>query len=83
MNNINIFSIHSGLYYQVPENHFNMLDGGQIPLKKTPANCKICYSRGYTGFNSQSFTYSICKCVEKNTDYDRIKLKFNIQSTSV
>ena len=83
MNNRNVYSMYSGLYYTVPEDHFAMLDGGQVPLKKGPQSCKTCHSRGYIGFDSKNYIYSVCKCVGKNTDKDMIRSKFNIQLNSV
>jgi hypothetical protein len=83
MNSINVYSIYSGIYYQIVEEQFEKLDEGQIPLRKSPTSCKTCYSRGYIGFNPQTFTYKICKCVEKNIDYNKIKSKFNLQAKSV
>lgn len=78
-----IFSLYSGILYQLPDHFFSVLDDGQLPLKNKPNLCKKCCQRGYTGFNTTTYTYSICKCVEKNTDHDRIRLKYNIQSKSV
>ena len=81
MNNITIYNIYSGSFYDILENHFDLLDDGQLPLN-TKISCKKCYNRGYVGFSKTTYTYPPCRCVIKNIDKARYSKKFNIQSES-
>lgn len=78
-----VYSLYSGVLYQVPDHFFITLDDGQLPLKKEPTLCKKCSYRGYTGFNTFTYTYVVCKCVDRHTDIDKVKNKFNIKPQSV
>ncbi len=69
-----IYSVYSGMFFEVPEKDVKHLDAGQIPLIKNPTtSCKKCYGRGHLGRDQISFAYQICKCVRKNIDFDLIK----------
>lgn len=82
-NRMNIFSVYAGIYYTISSEEFDLLDDGQVPLLKSPLTCKKCYSRGYTGFDSNKHVYVCCQCVNKIADKARIASKFNINSPSV
>lgn len=75
---IHIYSIYSGLCYEIEESLFNLLDDGQLPLLQAPVYCNKCYKRGYVGFSSAEHKYFPCKCIQKIADNNRIKQKFNI-----
>lgn len=75
---MHIYSIYSGISYEVEDNMFDLLDDGQVPLIKPPKYCNKCYSRGYVGFSSVDCKYLLCKCIQKNADNNRIKSKFNL-----
>lgn len=68
-----IFSVFSGTFYDLPESDILLLDLGHLPLKKSPLKCKKCYSRGYSGRDSQNLTYSPCSCVHKVLNFDILK----------
>lgn len=74
MNTVNMFSIFSGYFYELPEHDLELMDLGQLPLtKKPPLNCKKCYGRGYTGRNCENYGYLVCQCVRKVIDSSKIK----------
>jgi len=79
-NMIDVYSVYSGLYYQVSRDFFILLDDGQLPLLSPPKACKKCYNRGYIGF-SQNYMYLICTCIQKNIDQNCLRSKFQLQST--
>ena len=79
---IDIFSIYSGLLYQIPLELFWKADDGQLPLTSSKT-CKKCLNRGYIGFSNDSFMYLACTCVQKNIDQERLKMKFNILTQRV
>ena len=76
-----IYSIYSGICYNIEEKFLSLLDDGQMTLKPLALkDCKKCYSRRYIGFDTQKFVYTPCTCILKNADLNSIKEKFNIQS---
>jgi len=79
INILNIFSVYSGIYYQIPESMFKLLDDGQLPLMSQPKVCKKCFSRGYSGFSTEKYAYLPCVCVQKNIDKDCLKEKFSVK----
>jgi hypothetical protein len=69
-----IYSVFSGIFYEVLTKDVELLNIGQIPLKKYPnTSCKKCYGRGHIGRDNQTYAYNICNCVRKNIDFDIIK----------
>jgi hypothetical protein len=81
-NKLNIFSVYSGIIYDIYPEEFALLDDGQIPLTKRPSSCNKCYSRGYSGFNTDKLYYTPCTCINKIVDSARVSAKFNVQSQS-
>jgi uncharacterized Fe-S radical SAM superfamily protein PflX len=79
-NTIQIYSIFSGTFYEVPKEDFKLLDMGQIPLLKKPSGCKKCNGRCHIGRNAESYGYFICKCLHKVIDHSIIK---NAQEVTV
>ena len=76
-----IYSIYSGICYNIEEKLVTYLDDGQLTLKVLILkDCKKCYNRRYMGFDIQKFVYTPCSCIIKNADLHSIKEKFNIQS---
>ena len=74
-NSILIFSVFSGTYFYVPENDAKNMKIGNIPLNKKPrTNCKKCAGRGYQGINTQNLARVICKCLQKEINFDILKL---------
>jgi hypothetical protein len=77
MNNlelINVFSVFSGSYFQIPEKDLNLLQQGHLPLIKKPrSNCKKCFGRGYSGRNKKELSYFPCSCVLKTLNTDILK----------
>jgi hypothetical protein len=75
-----IYSVFSGVFYEILEKDIKLLDIGQLPLTKKPSNsCKKCLGRGNCGREQKTFAYAICNCVRKNIDFEYIKsLKTNI-----
>lgn len=71
-----IYSLYSGIIYQLPDHFYSSLDDGQMPLTQIPKLCNKCAQRGYAGFNTTTHMYNMCKCVEKHLNYDKIKSKF-------
>ena len=68
---ITCYNVFNGRYYDVLEEDFKLLSEGQIPLKKKPnTNCKKCYGRGYSGKNTQDFSYTPCLCLKKQINMD-------------
>lgn len=83
MSNIYVFSVYTGMVYDIPEEQFNLLDDGQLPLKDKPKACKKCYDRRYMGFSKTTYTYMPCLCVSKIADLAKVRSKYNIDTTSV
>ena len=78
-NNILIYSVFSGTYYEIPTKDFTLLDIGQLPLIKKPSStCSKCHGRGHTGRDTQTFGYSICSCIRKVINHDIIRHAENI-----
>ena len=71
-NNIIVYSVFSGTVYEIPERDANLLDIGQIPLKKYPnPKCNKCFGRGYSGRDTQTYAYMPCSCVHKVVDFSK------------
>jgi hypothetical protein len=68
-----IYSVFSGSFYDLLDSDLDLLDVGHLPLLKAPKKCNKCYSRGYTGRDSQNLTYSPCSCVQKVLNFDILK----------
>jgi|TARA_R110002050_G_scaffold10373_5_gene35468 hypothetical protein len=63
------FSVFSGAVYDLKEEYTNYLDCGQLKITDDPKNnCKRCHGRGFTGRNSESGHYDMCRCVLRNAD---------------
>lgn len=77
-NNLLLFSVFSGTFYEIPENDFPLMDVGQLPLNKKPSNnCSKCYGRGYTARDTQTQAHVPCKCLRKLINFDLIKNEKN------
>lgn len=73
-NKLLMYSIFSGTYYEIPESDFPLMDGGQIPLVKSPSrSCSKCYGRGHLGRDTQTYAYVVCSCVKKAVNLNLIK----------
>ena len=63
------YSIFSGIIYNVYDCEVINLDEGQIPLIGKPScNCKKCFGRGYSNYDTTSGIYPVCKCMIKYID---------------
>ena len=69
------FSLISGDMYYVEEDEVKNLDKSQVPLLKKPKeNCKKCYGRFYTMFETIKKYYIPCpKCMKTCVDWDAMK----------
>jgi hypothetical protein len=72
-NIIDIYSIFSGTFYEIPEKDVELLNIGQIPLLKKPSSCKKCYGKGHSGRDVNTLAYQVCPCVRKNINFQLIK----------
>jgi hypothetical protein len=73
---LKFFSIFSGIYFEIPESYVQHMDCGQIPIEEFPKeNCKSCYGRGYTGIDTKTGHYSICKCLLATVKPERVIYK--------
>ena len=73
-NKLKVYSIYTGIIYDIDESSYNLLDDGQIPLLSNFKACKKCYEKGYTSFSITSYIYIPCKCV-KNKFIDKVKIQ--------
>ena len=69
------FSMVSGDMYYVEPDEVKNLAKDQIPLLKKPnSNCKKCYGRFYTGFETIKKYYVPCPtCMRKCVDWESLK----------
>jgi hypothetical protein len=71
---IPVYSVFSGIIYDVLESDVKLLDVGQIPLTKyPPSNCKKCYGRHNRGRNQQDYCYPPCSCLRKVVNVDIVR----------
>jgi hypothetical protein len=72
-----IFSLTTGSIYTIQKDELDKLDDLQIPLLSIPSSsCKKCYGRLYTGYNTVTKNYVLCKgCLRKYADMEYIKNK--------
>lgn len=72
-----IFSLTTGTIYTIKKDEIDKLDDLQIPLLGIPdSSCKKCYGRMYTGYNTVTKNFVLCKrCVRKYVDMEYIKNK--------
>lgn len=70
---IQVFSVFSGTFYELPENDVELLTPGHLPLSKKPKSCNKCHDRGYSGRDTHNLTYFPCTCVQKNLNLSYIK----------
>jgi len=65
------FSVFSGEVYDLQEEYTKVLDCGQLKITDNPkSNCKRCHGRGFTGRDSSTGHYSMCRCVLRNASDD-------------
>ena len=69
------FSLISGDLYYIEEDEVKNLDKSQVPLLHKPKpNCKKCYGRFHTGFETIRKHYIPCpKCMKTCIDWEAIK----------
>ena len=69
------FSLISGDMYYIEDDEINNLDKQQVPLTRKPdSNCKKCYGRFHTGFETIKKYYIPCpKCMRKCVDWEALK----------
>lgn len=69
------FSLVSGDIYYIEPDEIKNLDSSQIPLLKKPnSNCKKCYGRFYTMFETKRKYYIPCpKCMRTCVDWAALK----------
>lgn len=60
-------SFYSGETFQSLESEFDILQEGEVVLKKEfeTNKCKKCYGRGYQGYDHQRNYYIPCSCINK------------------
>lgn len=69
-----VYSVFSGILYEVSDKDLKLLDNGQMPLKKKPStSCKKCYGKYDIGRDIQNYTYVPCLCLRKVIDFDILK----------
>lgn len=69
-----VYSVFSGILYELPEKDIKLLDIGQLPLKKRPnTSCKKCYGKYDIGRDTQNYAYVPCSCLRKVIDFDILK----------
>ena len=68
---VKYFSVFSGEVYDLDEQYTGYLDCGQLKITDQPKNnCKRCHGRGFTGKNTKSGHYDVCRCVLRNATDD-------------
>lgn len=74
-----IYSVFSGSLYEIPEKDVQLLDVGQLPLKKKPStSCKKCHGKLDSGRDFQNYGYIPCSCLRKVINFDILKSLENI-----
>jgi len=79
-----LFSVHSGLVYELDEKYTKTLDNGQLEITNLPkSSCKKCYGRGYIHRNIKTGHYNMCSCCLRDADEEFLRNAAELQLEDV
>jgi len=66
----NIFNVYTGELYKLFVTELKNLLEGEVPILRQPnQSCKVCFGRGYAGYDTEKRSYRICpKCIDRQLD---------------